>query len=426
MMTDKIKRIFAAGMMLVASVVAVTVPCSAQSTRRTAMPAKYSYFPTYHNPTPGQIPLIAWTVVSPEFTDSVFLSDEYFDRIHRCGINAITNIVGFDARGERILDQAQRHGLKVFVQQSPKTSDAGRRMAEYFRDKPVVAGYLLQDEPTVKDFADLVKVRNAIYDVDTTRLVYTNLLPIVPGKVTGTDTYLQYMQGSEQALRLPLLSYDHYPVVRKNGKTSTKPEFYENLEYACQVSTENRIPFWAFGLIMGHYSYPVPTVAHLRFQTFNALAYGAQGIQYWRYILSSNADYDATEAPVTMEGQSTRVWDALQTVNSEIQGYAPVFLGCTVRNIGHLGSIPQGAGKLEHLPAPFTKIKPGKKGILVSSIVNEDRHYVVFCNHDVNKKQKVKIGWTGRLRQLMPDGSSRTVKNSSVTLDPGSYAIFTY
>ena len=51
---------------------------------------------------------------------------------------------------------------------------------------------------------------------------------------------------------------------------------------------------------------------------------------------------------------------------------------------------------------------------------------MVFCNHDVNKKQKVKIGWTGRLRQLMPDGSSRTVKNSSVTLDPGSYAIFTY
>lgn len=426
MMTDKIRTIFAAGLMLAAAVVAMVAPCSAQSTRRTAMPAKYSFIPTYHNPTPGQIPLIAWTVVSPEFTDSVFLSDEYFDRIRRCGINAITNIVGFDARGERILDQAQRHGLKVFVQQSPKNSDAGRRMAEYFRDKPVVAGYLLQDEPTVKDFADLLKVRNAIYDVDTTRLVYTNLLPIVPGKVTGTDTYLQYMMASQQALRLPLLSYDHYPVVRKNGKTSTKPEFYENLEYARQVSSENRIPFWAFGLIMGHYSYPVPTLAHLRFQTFNALAYGAQGIQYWRYILSSNAGYEATEAPVTMEGQSTGVWDALQTVNSEIQGYAPVFLGCTVRNIGHLGSIPQGAEKLEHLPAPFTKIKPSKKGILVSAIVNDGRNYIVFCNHDVNKKQKVKIGWTGRLRQMMPDGSSRTVKNSSVTLDPGSYAIFTY
>lgn len=426
MMTDKIRTIFAAGLMLAAAVVAMAVQCSAQSTLRTVMPPRYTFIPTYHNPTPGQIPLIAWTVVAPEFTDSVFLSDEYFDRIRKCGINAISNIVGFDARGERILDQAQRHGLKVFVQQSPKNADAGRRMAEYFRDKLVVAGYLLKDEPTVKDFADLVRVRNAIYDVDTTRLVYTNLLPIVPGKVTGTDTYLEYMQAAQKALRLPLLSYDLYPVVRKNGKTSTKPEFYENLEYARKVSSENRIPFWAFGLIMGHYSYPVPTLAHLRFQTFSALAYGAQGIQYWRYILSSNADYKATEAPVTMEGQSTGVWDALQTVNREIQGYAPVFLGSTVRNIGHLGSIPQGAGKLEHLPAPFTKIKPGKKGILVSSIVNEDRHYVVFCNHDINKKQKVKIGWTGRLRQMMPDGSSRTIKNSSLTLDPGSYAIFTY
>lgn len=426
MMTDKIRTIFAAGLMLAAAVVAMAVPCSARSTRRTAMPAKYSFIPTYHNPTPGQIPLIAWTVVSPEFTDSVFLSDEYFDRIRRCGINAITNIVGFDARGERILDLAQRHGLKVFVQQSPKNADAGRRMAEYFRDKPVVAGYLLQDEPTVKDFADLVRVRNAIYDVDTTRLVYTNLLPIVPGKVTGTDTYLQYMMASQQALRLPLLSYDHYPVVRKNGKTSTKPEFYENLENARKVSSENRIPFWAFGLIMGHYSYPVPTLAHLRFQTFNALAYGAQGIQYYRYIISANPDYNATEAPVTMAGQRTKVWDRLQAVNKEIQGYSSVFLGCKVRDIGHLGVIPQGSSKLNSLPAPFTRIQPGLKGIVVSDIINNGHNYIVMCNHDVNRKQKVRLEWKGILRRVMPDGSSHKFTKRSVTLDPGSYAVFTY
>ena len=418
--------------LLAALIVAGATVCGAQSLPAKAETDGANFTAKYANPVPGQIPRLMWDAYGD--ASKTPIGDQWAESLKDLGVNIIA---GFSTQREltdSVLTLAEKHGLKVMLcNLALKNPAIVPLYVPLFRHRKAVAGYLPLDEPNASRYPDLLKVRNEIYSYDTAHLVLVNLLPEVPNSVTLADSYRQYMEEAISTVRLPLLSFDNYPVVLHNGVPTVRDNFYSNLETASSVAKTYKVPFWSFALTLQHFDFAPPTVATLRFQVFNSLAYGSQGIEYWTYPwYDPNPGFKTKGAPLSPDGERTQIWYDVQTVNREIAAFTDVFLGCEVLGTWHTGNVPPGCRRLRRLPAPFTQLKANYNGVLVSHIRNHGRDYIVLCNHDVNDFQKVRIRWKGTLLRLEESRtepgktSMNTQKSHTVTLAPGSYAVFTY
>ena len=386
-----------------------------------------TFHPKYVNPTPGQIPIAVWGAV----TDKT-LNEEWFRNIRGCGANLAISALTDSAAIVRSLELAQKAdvGVILFSWAIHNTIKAPA-LIRAIRGYKSLAGYYLADEPTADKFSSLLAVRNMVYTMDTTHLAYVNLFPIVAPRRIQAASYTDYVTKSVRELDRPIISYDNYPICETDGRITVRSNFYQNLEEVSQVSRSTGRPFWAYGMIKSHLVYPEPTVEHLRYETFNALAYGAQGIQYYRYMVYDSENPDSTIAPAMENGRLTVVWDRLRTINAEIQSYADVFLGATVVNTGHLGTIPEGCTRLTRLPAPFTRIRTGREGVLVSQMVNNGTNYLVITNHSLEETQNIRVDWNGtdrshRVQRVYGDGVTQPIRPGRITLPPAGYIILTY
>lgn len=418
------KRIFGvlAALMLTVpwlSALAQVLPAGAETDGAT-------FVPKYKNPTPGQITVMMTAATT--LNDKFVLTDEWYAGLEDLGVNMISGLYDNQkAQAPKVFELAERHNLKVLYRFVSATTPE-QVMADVcrWRDCRSLGGYMLRDEPNALDFPALSRMRDAVFTMDTTRMVFVNLLPIVPPRICKADSYRDYVEKSVCELRTGLLSYDHYPVVLRDGKVSVKKDFYENLEIISSAARQAGWPFWAFSLVFGHYDYPVPVESDIRFEVFNALAYGAQGIDYWLYGFWNREDFKPTIAPIDTTGRRTSVWYDIQRVNREIKGLTPVFLGCEVVGKGHVGVVPQGAETLETMPGPLKSIRCGRQGVLVSHIRNEDRNYIVIVNHEPRQSQKVKLRFDGTMDQVFADGRTVRRKSGTFRLAAGGYLIFRY
>lgn len=418
------KRIFAA--LVTVLLMAAYMPAHAQKLPVGAETDGATFVPRYKNPTPGQMPILMWSATAID-GNKLMLTDEWYAGLKELGVNLFTGLAGTDEQCSRMLDMAQKHDLRMFLLFfGPTPTERVTSRVRKWRNHKGLGGYLPWDEPTALDFPTLRDMRNAIFTMDTTRLVLVNLLPIVPPKVVKTSSYQDYVEKSVRELKLGLLSYDNYPIKLTEGKITVSNTFYENLEIVSSDSRRAGWPFWAFSLVLGHYDYAPPVETDIRFQVFNALAYGAQGIEYWRYTYTNPPNFNSTVAPIDKDGQRTPLWYDVQRVNREIQGLNPVFLGCEVVSKGHVGTVPQGAEALETMPGPLQSVKSGRQGVLVSQIRNQDRNYIVIVNHEPRESQKVKLKFNGDVSQIYPDGKTETRKSGTFRLAPGGYLIFRY
>lgn len=385
-----------------------------------------TFVPKYKNPTPGQMTVMmtAATTLNGKFV----LTDEWYADLENLGVNMISGL--YDNQKDQapeVFELAEKHNLKVLYR-FVSTRKPDKVMADVcrWRDFRSLGGYMLCDEPDALAFPELRRMRDAVFTMDTTRIVFVNLFPNVPARICKADSYKDYVEKAVRELRTGLLSYDHYPVILRDGKVSVKKDFYENLEIISSQARQADCPFWAFSLVFGHYDYPEPVESDIRFEVFNALAYGAQGIDYWLYNFWNLKDLKPTIAPVDTAGQRTRVWYDVQRVNREIQGLNHVFLGCGVVGKGHVGTVPEGTEALETLPGPLKSIRCGRQGVLVSQIRNEDRNYIVIVNHEPRQSQKVKLRFDGTMDQVFADGRTVRRKSGTFRLAPGGYLIFRY
>lgn len=380
------------------------------------------FHPVYSNPTPGEIPITGWYA----FTEDD-IEREWFEKIRGSGVNIALAYLTDTASISKALGVADRTGLKIMLRSplldNPKSAYP---LIERIRGYKSLAGYLICDEPNANLFGTLRIRRNMVYTMDTTRTVMMNLFPVAPLATLHAASYTDYVLGSIRTVDLPLISYDNYPIYMSDGERTVKNNFYENLQIVSDAARDTGRIFWAFGMVLEHMRYPEATEEDLRFEIFNALAYGAQGIEYYRFMYSPNPRLQAKSAPIMTDGTLTTLWDRMKVVNAEIQGLTDVFLGCRVRKLGHLRSIPEGCGPLIGNAGPFSLIRPGREGVLVSEIENGGRHYVVIVNHDPVYSQRIRLKWKGSLRRVYSNSDIRDFNATTINLPGGGYAIFTY
>lgn len=409
--------------LFVVAVAVIPVLSDALSTSESDSSESKLVLPEYRNPVGDEIPIMAWF----SFKDSVDLTPYRFKEMRDAGFNIYMSQLSDTFRVSQSVEAARGSGVKVFVN-CPESHSLRKlpSLIERYRNNPDVVGYYLIDEPDASQFSQWKEYRDLIYSYDSTKLVFVNLLPIVSPKRLKTKSYEEYLKDYFKELRLPLLSYDNYPITQKDGKISVKADFYKNLEIASSVCKKYDRPFWAFCLATAHYDYPLPSDAQLYFEAFSNLAYGAQGIEYFTYTHPDFSRSKFKSPPIDSLGRKTSTWYKVRKLNREIQSMKSVFLGCSIINVSHTGrKIPDGTKRPEKFPAPFTNIEGEGLGLLISEIINGGRRYTMILNRDVENKQTVKIDFNGRIRRVKEGGSLADFKNKRFSLGAGKYIIFT-
>ena len=282
------------------------------------------------------VPIMAWVGPPPEFITpevmarmaeagfNVSLAEAGADEIVRCldvahlaGVRLIWRTDAFDL-GRMTPDRGR--GYRLTARQKRRIRDA----VELVREHPGLYGYYVHDEPAHADYDWIAAVIHEIEALDPYHMCYVNHnAPVIQGG---------YGAGTQEALWLSwidktrprFLSYDHYPIEQKPryfirslgpdapnvfGDIVVKPDYFWCLDFASRFCMILKVPLWAFTCSVPHWSYPVPTEGHIRFQLMCDLAYGARGLQYFTYWGDA-----ALEGP----RGTTPTWDIARRVNAEI------------------------------------------------------------------------------------------------------------
>lgn len=369
--------------------------------------------------TEGEIPIVAWYSVPAEQTSLM-----RYQELKDSGITySLTMYPNADALA-KALDIAQQAGIKV-IASCPEFGKDTQKVVERFKHHPALAGYLLRDEPSASEFPGLAGWAKSIHAMDSAHFLYINLLPnYASAKQFGTPTYQEYVSTFAKEVPVEFLSFDHYPVV----DDTLRPEWYQNLEIVSNAARSVGKPFWAFALATPHSHYPVPTLAQLRLEVFSALAYGAQGIQYFTYWTPLE-DKNFQDGPMTREGKRTDIYDRVKQVNSEIKGLSGVFLNAKVISVAHAGAqAPLGTKRLDKLPSPVESFSTSG-GAVVSLLQKGNSTFLVVVNQDYKQPIKLNVQFQSDVKRVLKDGSLVPVKNhdkTNLAEDPGDIMIWTW
>lgn len=262
-------------------------------------------------------------------------------------------------------------------------------------------------------------------------------------RITGSSqTYREYVDAIDRLFKPEVLSYDFYPFIKYGGLSTLVVKSKDFFHYLSvfgnkikQLNTKDKktVNFWAYTMVTRHsckdtatgstiWEQPAPTLGMLRFAAFNALAYGAKGIAYWRMGYSTsysngNETISYHDAPIVCgipgNGLPEPVLiikrptlDYIKAVNSEIQQIKSVFesttvIKCqhfpardTINNCSHEG-VPFPTESQSNIDNPFKHIGTEKAGVVVSHLQKKtsegSQNYLIIVNKDYSNPQKISI-----------------------------------
>lgn len=366
----------------------------------------------------SELPILAWYGIPPQETSLV-----RYEELKRSGITCnFTTFPDIHAM-DKALAVARQTGLKMLVS-CPELKTDTRATVEHFMRNPAVAGYFLQDEPSLNDFSRLAQLVKQIRAIDDSHFCYINLFPnYADEKQLGVKDYADYVHKFIQQVPVQQLSFDHYPV----KETTLEKGWYENLEIISADAKKVQKPFWAFALAVTFNTHHMTTVAELRLQLYSNLAYGAQGIQYFTYWTPPGGELDFHDAPLTADGKRSEVYDRIRLVNTEIKRLSWIFLGDSVITVAHTGeTIPRGTMRLTKLPAPVKVLETTGSGAVVSELKNGENHFLLIVNRDFIHPMKLTLFCDQGVNRVLKDGSlvpAARYKNT-MEVEPGDAVIY--
>ena len=376
----------------------------------------------YRNPTGKEFPILAWFSILGDSN----LTKARYQELRNAGFNiSFSHFSGAESL-EKGLRACRGTGVKIMAtckELETNTTATVRR----FKGDPAIVGWFLKDEPVTLQYPQLRQFRDSVVAADSKHLPYLNLLPSTVKAVDlHAESYEDYVQRFVDEVGLPLISYDQYPILEQNGEAVVRPEFYENLEIVSRVARRNGLPFWAFCLSTAHMSYPIPPSAHMRYEAFSALAYGAQCIQYFTYWTPLHTVWDFHAAPIDSTLRRNAVYYRVKEVNREIQALSRVFLGATADDVSFTGGdLPQGTKAFTRMPAKLLSLQTSGKGALVSQMHNGRRRYVVVVSRDISSAQTLTLQIGDDIKRVLSTGKevALTVGRQDFNLPAGGYVI---
>ena len=347
----------------------------------------------------AEIPILAWYSIP----GGEYQTLERYQELRECGFTLSFSHIYSEEDAQLALDLCAEAGLKS-VYMSPGLENEPEETARRVMNHPGLGAYFLQDEPSNDSMDELGQWAARIASVDSIHPCYLNLLP--RHAFGSTEDYREHLQIFDEKVNLPQISYDHYPVNQSGDTIYLNPWFFENLELVAAEAARVGKPFWAFALATAHGPYPIPKMSHLRLQLYADLAYGAQCLQYFTYWNPGTETWDFHQAPITLEGKRSPVYELVRDMNRELQNRAEVFVGCHVDSVRHTGAeLPLSTTRLTGLPPHFTHFDTNGQPALVSVLTNGDAHYVLVQNTSPNHPLQLEAETDETLQLLRRDGT---------------------
>lgn len=445
----------------------------------------------YISPTPGEFPIIGWGV------DTVTNQAAFKDFVE-CGFNAahfdigkfkdivqaLNPVPGEDTIKLGMIIRCYWRVVSCNTDQMLDVMDDILNTYEQYAapgNSSPVTSWLLLDEPKYYEFDGYKDFLHSMTRHDPKRMTWLNLI----GDQKATDNFRPVETDTVNKLKLRdyieaycekfhpgVLSYDYYPFnvdtlgVDRTIERGRLDDFYTALQLYSEISKKRNRPFWAFcqsraTCIKSDYSphdgHPAPTENFLRYEAFNALAFGAQGIEYWnyreQYDPEGKSDPDAYYALVTKDGKKTDAWYFAKTVNQEIKNVSRIFLGAKLDSYYFVGD-PRDTTYCDYKKGSMSDpiyVRSSRVaqngagtnlGALVSTLTNGDKHYVVVMNQSPYEKAYLNLSFNNPqyvITQIMTvesaDLSSNTSStdgiglgrvNKSVSLKPSKYQIYQF
>lgn len=375
------------------------------------------------------LPVLAWGGIPADQA-----TPARYAELAEAGFTHMFSGAGDAAAMRRMLDAGHGHGVKHLISIPALESDP-EGTARLFKDHPGMGGYYLRDEPGASLFPKLGEWARRIQSVDEANPCYVNLFPAygVPQQWETPD-YPTYVERFIAEVPTPMLSFDHYPVIREKpdapASDRLRADFYHNLEVCSAAARKAERPLWAFALSVAHTPYPVPEVAHLRVQAFSNLAYGTQVMQYFTYWTLKSETWNFHQAPIEVDGTRTATYDRVKQVNAEMQALRGAFVGSTVVSVGHTGpELPQGTARYV-AAAPVESLETEGAGAVVGLLSRADRRFLVIVNRDLHKPMTLRIAFddSREVRRARRDGALQPIGNAphAAELEPGDVAVLTW
>lgn len=404
----------------------------------------------YQSPSPGKLPIIADSPFPMNcLKNKDLLNKSHIKTICECGFN-----VGMELVGDEFLDKVltlipeSGESFKFLPASSSLHDEKFHTFLAKYKSNENIGGWNFKDEPKL-DEIDVVWDRyRDIIAYDPNHLVYINLIGSASGNnnpFTGNMEYSEYVEMIQDLFTPGLWSYDLYPVrINVYGNLSVQyRQFYMDLHIFSKIAKETNRPFWAyvqsmeFMVTSNKSGCPAPKEEYMRYEAFNALAFGAQGIVYWTYALRNNPISESeaySTALVDRSGNKTEYWYYAQKVNAEIRKFEKIFYGCKLIKYAHVGNL--GSDVWDIIPpvsvsnfGPIEGVTSRDKGAVIT-ILNNVRQYLIFVNHSPLENSIIDITFLSEYEVkdltncVKPDFSDSTTMHAmSFILKPGGYKI---
>jgi hypothetical protein len=285
-------------------------------------------------------PLLAWDDVRDEST---------IKKMAECGIN----LIAFTP--PEFLYACEEHGVKAILFDEritpkwdvPYDAEEGnkalREIIELYNNHPAVYGYHLKDEPDGNQLPELGKSSRLVNELAPGKWAYINLPPGLGEWYDST-----YVQWFVDYCDPKFISFDNYPI-GESDKYGFSWGYWANLWDIRSASLRNNISFHTILLTAAHFSYRAPSFNDLALQIYGALAYGAQGLGYYKFVgetLHRTAAPDLgnwSGAPLDEFHDVNPIpYYNLRKINKRIQNMASVLLKLRSKDVYHIGgdSIP--------------------------------------------------------------------------------------
>ena len=400
------------------------------------------------------LPLIVWGTLAEEDA-----TQARYAEMKEAGFTHVVQSCASPEAAKRILGEAEKAGVKLILglRGLRKMTESAKQFTAACKNSPALEYYSIVDEPHKRHFPLICKCVSQFKKFDPAHPCFVNVFGALCNRrnrkdkerqmdKTGFETHDEYIRALYAAVPLKVISFDMYPILsfkpledgdfRLHGqRVFLKERWYETLETTSAFAAERGIPMFAFALLSAHrhypgQDYPVPTMEHFRLQQYSNLAYGAQGLEYFRwYIKEPYHGYNS--APILYDGKRGPMFERVREFNAELQARAYVFVGAKVVKVRHAGiDIPLGTKRFEEKDLPsfvtaFSTLKNGEA--VVSYLKNGGRDYFMVVNRSPNDDMAFTAKFAPGAEIVRRDGSRASLDAYSDVfwLDPGDAAIFT-
>lgn len=232
----------------------------------------------------------------------------------------MTHLLAWKARAG-LLGPAHQAGLAHFLHLYGKegvTEEFSSRVRQLQSEYPVAAGFIINDEPSLKTMPATREVLQWLRANYPEALILSNAFPVggtvndYAGEAKEGYGYSEYLRDFTNIIQPDVLMFDIYPFSEDEG-SGVSDHYYMNLAMVRRQGIQAGIPYWTFIQSYQTSDRRLPSESDMRMQIFSSLTFGFTGFAYFTY------DVAFDRGLIEKDGSPNELYPLAARVNREVQ-----------------------------------------------------------------------------------------------------------